>query len=389
MIISKDQMQRIVEEMEKTIHHHINIMDESGHIIASTDPSRIGMLHSAAAVLLEQGLDQLEVTEADEKSYEGSRRGVNLPIVIHGKIAGVVGISGEPDKVREFGSIIKRMTEILISEALLKDQSLLYDNAKNTFLYSWLFENLPDPEAQKQLELSGQLLGIDTGLPRTAVVMRPVVPAGTQDALETQQLLTILDRTVTLSAPASHGHVTLTMGTELLLLFNGCDRKRAAGLCRAAAASFQSRTQHPLAVGIGTCGTGREELQRSCREAERACFLSLNTMGHEIKYFTESDVSLLLQQLPAHSCQEYLSHLFPGCQEDELRQWMLLLRVFFDCSGSITQAAGQLFIHKNTLQYRLNKLRLLTGCDPRNSKEAFSLYAALTIYESIGCHNKN
>lgn len=389
MIISKDQMQRIVEEMENTIHHHINIMDESGHIIASTDPARIGMLHSAAAVLLQQGLDQLAVTEADEETYEGSRRGINLPIVIHGKVAGVVGISGEPDEVRDFGAIIKRMTEILISEAVLKDQSLLYDNAKHTFLYSWLFENISDPEARKQLELSGQLLGIDTGLARIAVVMRPVVPAGTQDALETQQLLTVLNRTVTLSAPASHGHVTLTMGTELLLLFSGSDIRRAAELCRDAAASFLFRTHLPLAVGIGTCGTGREELRKSYREAERACFLSMNTKGNEIKYFTESDVSLLLQQLPPESSREYLTHLFPGCGDEELHQWMLLLRVFFDCGGSITQASEQLFIHKNTLQYRLNKLRLLTGCDPRNSKEAFSLYAALTIYESIGCHTNN
>jgi len=301
----------------------------------------------------------------------------------------VVGISGEPDEVRDFGAIIKRMTEILISEAVLKDQSLLYDNAKHTFLYSWLFENISDPEARKQLELSGQLLGIDTGLARIAVVMRPVVPAGTQDALETQQLLTVLNRTVTLSAPASHGHVTLTMGTELLLLFSGSDIRRAAELCRAAAASFLFRTHLPLAVGIGTCGTGREELRKSYREAERACFLSMNTKGNEIKYFTESDVSLLLQQLPLESCREYLTHLFPGCGDEELHQWMLLLRVFFDCGGSITQASEQLFIHKNTLQYRLNKLRQLTGCDPRNSKEAFSLYAALTIYESIGCHTNN
>lgn len=389
MIISKDQMQRIVEEMENTIHHHINIMDESGHIIASTDPARIGMLHSAAAVLLEQGMDQLAVTKADEAAYEGSRQGINLPIVIHGKVAGVVGISGEPDEVRDFGAIIKRMTEILISEALLKDQSLLYDNAKNTFLYSWLFENISDPEALKQLELSGQLLGIDTGLSRIAVVLRPVVSAGAQDALETQQLLTILDRTVTMSASAAHGHVTLTMGTELLLLFRGHDTRQAAKLCREAAASFLSRTQLPLAAGIGTCGTGREELRKSCREAERACYLSMNTRGNEIKFFTESDVSLLLLQLPAQSCQEYLSHLFPGCGEEELHQWMLLLRVFFDCCGSITRASEQLFIHKNTLQYRLNKLRQLTGCDPRNSKEAFSLYAALTIYESIGCYTNN
>lgn len=388
MLISKDQMQRIVEEMENTIHHHINIMDESGHIIASTDSERIGMLHAAAAFLLDKSLDQLSVSGSDEAAFEGSRRGVNLPIVIHGKIAGVVGISGEPDEVKDFGSIIKRMTEILISEALSKEQSILYDNAKNTFIYSWLFEPCSDPEALKQLELSGQLLGIDTALPRIAVVLKPSMNSPVpQDALITQQLLTGLNRLVSLSAPAACGHVTLTMGSELLLLYCGHDSQAAARLCQTAADSFYSRNQLSLAVGIGTCGTGREELLKSCREAERACFLSLHTRGCEVKFFTESDVSLLLQQLSKRRCEEYLSHLFPNCPKEELHQWMLLLRIFFDCSGSITEAAGQLFIHKNTLQYRLNKLKQLTGCDPRIYKEAFSLYTALTIYEFIDHRN--
>lgn len=388
MIIPKDQMQRIVEEMEKTIHRNINIMDEAGHIIASTDPKRIGTLHAAAAAVLKQNLDQLAVSEALEPAYPGSRKGINLPIVIHGQVAGVVGISGEPDEVKDFGSIIKRMTEILISEELQKEQTLLYDNAKNTFLYSWLFESNTDPEAQKQLELSGQLLGIDTTLPRTAVVMKPgAIPAGAQDALLTQELLTSLNRIVTHAAPAASGHVTLTMGTELLLLLCGSDIQTASAICRSAADAFYTRNQIRLAIGIGSSGAGRDELLKSYREAERAAFLSLHTSGHEIKLFTESDLSLLLLQVPGRRRSDFLHHLFPDCPPEDLKQWMLLLRIFFDCNGSITEAAGQLFIHKNTLQYRLNKLKQTTGCDPRVYKEAFSLYTALTIYESMDFHN--
>lgn len=48
MIIPRKQMQKIVEELEGTIQKNINIMDETGCIIASSDLSRIGTYHSGA-----------------------------------------------------------------------------------------------------------------------------------------------------------------------------------------------------------------------------------------------------------------------------------------------------------------------------------------------------
>ena len=112
VIISRTQMQNIVDEMKETIHKDINIMDETGYIIASTDVQRIGMYHSGAQKIISQKVDQLIVYEED--LYDGMKEGINLPIVIENEIVGVVGITGKADEVAIFGKIIQKMAEIMI-----------------------------------------------------------------------------------------------------------------------------------------------------------------------------------------------------------------------------------------------------------------------------------
>ena len=115
MIIPRKQMQKIVEELEGTIQKNINIMDETGCIIASSDLSRIGTYHSGAQRVIRQKLDELVISDADQ--YAGAKNGINLPIIIEEKIVGVVGITGEKEEVQILGKIIQKMTKILIMDS--------------------------------------------------------------------------------------------------------------------------------------------------------------------------------------------------------------------------------------------------------------------------------
>ncbi|MFI3208742.1 MAG: sugar diacid recognition domain-containing protein, partial [Eubacteriales bacterium] len=125
MIIPKKQMQKIVEEVGATIHKNVNIMDETGCIIASTDSERIGLLHSGAVELLENNLASIVI----EKDSIGSKSGINLPLVIENKVIGVVGITGAVEEVGVLGTVIKKMTEILVWDWYTRNQK----NAIETF----------------------------------------------------------------------------------------------------------------------------------------------------------------------------------------------------------------------------------------------------------------
>ena len=61
MIIPKKQMQKIAEEVGAMIHRNVNIMDEQGIIIASTDRKRIGAVHAGAEELLRKNLPEFSV----------------------------------------------------------------------------------------------------------------------------------------------------------------------------------------------------------------------------------------------------------------------------------------------------------------------------------------
>lgn len=120
MIIPRKQMQNIVEELEGTIQKNINIMDETGCIIASSDITRIGTYHSGAQQVISQKLDELVICE--EEQYTGAKNGINLPIIIEDEIVGVVGITGEKEEVQILGKIIQKMTKILIIDSYQNNQ---------------------------------------------------------------------------------------------------------------------------------------------------------------------------------------------------------------------------------------------------------------------------
>lgn len=131
MIISKRKMQKIAEEIGGIIHKNVNIMDEKGVIIASTDEERIGIEHEAAKKVIAEKLDQLVVGE--EGGYAGSKSGINLPIQIKDEIVGVVGITGTEEEVSILGDVIKKMTEILIVEEQRDSQKKMKEDMKSNF----------------------------------------------------------------------------------------------------------------------------------------------------------------------------------------------------------------------------------------------------------------
>ena len=97
MKISRSTAMRIVTDLSDIVGQQINMMDENGLIIASTDPDRLGMVHGGSLKVLEGKLTSLIIHSDDE--YPGSRPGLNLPIEIDGKYIGVIGITGKYEAI--------------------------------------------------------------------------------------------------------------------------------------------------------------------------------------------------------------------------------------------------------------------------------------------------
>ena len=115
MNINKDIALTIVNNLKDAVRYDINLFDTTGTIIASTNTSRIGSTHGAAQLAIETGET---VYVDDEHPFAGARNGVNIPVYLYDTVVAVIGMTGERHEVEAYGTVIKKMTEILIRENL-------------------------------------------------------------------------------------------------------------------------------------------------------------------------------------------------------------------------------------------------------------------------------
>ncbi|MDO4273840.1 MAG: sugar diacid recognition domain-containing protein [Eubacteriales bacterium] len=382
MIIPRKQMQNIVEELEDTIQKNINIMDETGCIIASSDMSRIGTYHSGAQQVISQKLDELVICSHDQ--YAGAKNGINLPIIIEDEIVGVVGITGEKEEVQILGKIIQKMTKILIMDSYQNNQKKIMENMKNNFVFSWLFASEDSGETEETMNFRGQLLGIDINLNRVVVVLGIVHKKENEKIREAEVEQKLYDRIIKeirryLKQDAQH--LVFQIGTKVVIFFHSSKTIEVFNVVKQITESVEKQYDCMVYCGIGTAGTNRIEIRRSYREADTACNLAMRLKNRRIKVYSDADIELLLENISKHDREMFVKRVFKDCQESDIIRWVQLLRCYSENNGSITKTAEDCFIHKNTLQYRLTKLKEMTGYDPRNIKESIPLYIAMLIYE--------
>lgn len=382
MIIPKKQMQNIVDELEETTQKKINIMDETGCIIASSDQNRIGTYHSGAQKVINQNLEELVICEQDQ--YKGAKNGINLPIIIKGEIVGVVGITGKKEEVQVLGKIIQKMTQILIMDRYQSNQKKNMEAMRNSFIFSWLFASEDSDETEESVKMRGQLLGIDVNLSRIVAVCG--VTKNNQEPKErgTDEEQKLIERVISEIKRCIKGdtaHLIAQIGNKVIIFFHSSGMEEVLKLVGQIITNVEKQYDCKAYCGVGTEGTNRLEIRRSYREADTAYNLAVRIKNESIKIYSDVDIELLLENIPRHDRELFIKRVFRNCEENEVDEWMDLLRCYTENNGSITRSAEALFIHKNTLQYRLSKLKEVTGYDPRNIKEAIPLYISMLIRE--------
>ena len=134
-------------------------------------------------------------------------------------------------------------------------------------------------------------------------------------------------------------------------------------------------------VGIGTCVTGIKDLARSFKEAQVA--LEVGKVFDIEKSITNYDnlgIARLIYQLPTTLCEMFLKEVFKKSSMDALDQETLFtIQKFFENNLNVSETSRKLFVHRNTLVYRLEKIRKLTGLDLREFDHAIVFKVALMV----------
>lgn len=133
MVITEELAQKIVGTVIPVGHRNVNIINREGIIIGTGQPERLKTFHKGALDAVETN-SAVEIYPDELSRYPGARQGVNLPILLEGQIVGVVGISGLPDEVRDTARMVKLVTELILEQELSQRETQARSRLREEFL---------------------------------------------------------------------------------------------------------------------------------------------------------------------------------------------------------------------------------------------------------------
>lgn len=357
--ITRSLAQQIVNTVKDLCGQNINFIDCSGTIFASTDSSRIGTFHEIGRQAASEETI-IEVSKNDR--YTGTQQGVNLPVYHNHKVIAVIGITGDPKEVRKYAKLAERITHLLIREkeldalkrteaekkasvlrGLIDREDMHPDYLKENFLH-WKI----DDKASWQLlhfHLTNSIQDDHSRSSDTAI----------------RQFLQKLE--IPLYAFEYPGEHLAVIQDDVF--------HRSRSLLQ----DFAQKYSDALCIAVGN-PTSIYEIADSSLSAE----IALKSIQEDSSYIEaeEVDVELLLASAPAGYRNSFLDKTLHKLSADDIE----LLKIYFSCGMSLKHTCEKTFLHKNTIQYRLNQIHSHCGFNPRNFQDAVRLYLALKLQKN-------
>ena len=144
---------------------------------------------------------------------------------------------------------------------------------------------------------------------------------------------------------------------------------------------LNSESDQPVRIAYGTIVGEIKEVSRSYKEARMALDVGkIFFDDKDIVGFSTLGIGRLIYQLPIPLCKMFIREIFDGKSPDDFdEETLTTINKFFENSLNVSETSRQLYIHRNTLVYRLDKLQKSTGLDLRVFEDAITFKIALMV----------
>lgn len=338
MKLSRTIAQKIVGEMMNVIPYNINVMNENGIIIGSGEKNRIGHIHEGSLDVIKRK-QTVEIYDETPKV----KPGINEPIIMNNQVIGVIGITGNPDIVRPFGKLVRVTAALLIEQSKIDEEN----HNKNLNRQKFYIELCQKSRYDEQFVERAKHYDLDLNKKYTVIV--------------------VLGNTMRKDLKAvSQKYPHYIENSNRMIYFT----KSRLEIEKIVEALTQCSSIQKISIG-----TKEEIIANSLKKAELALEVGSKLKPSSLIY-TYEQLRLLINL--AHKDKEFfvevISHLNKSGNKIELIQ---TLQVYIEENGDINQVANRLNIHRNTLNYRLERIHQLTGRNPKNLIELFELLCGL------------
>lgn len=368
--LKEDTARQIVQRTMNIIDHSVNVMSEQGVIIASGDPRRLHQRHEGAVLALTENRTVI-IDEASARRLKGVKPGINLPIVFRQKIVGVVGISGEPEKVQAYAELVKMAAELILEQAEMLEQN----QWEKRYREQLAAQIISGQQRLAELRPMASGLGIDLELPRIALMIN--FPS--QDVLRQRELLEHLCSYDGQALVTPFGFEQIAM---LLPLAGGRVEERQALLKKALRKLHSQLLEHfEVTLSVGGIFEGDDALRRSWLSAVALHEMALRQrIGRSIVYYQDLLLPVLINGLSGTWQADEIGAAWKTlCEADTKGVLRRTLRCYFEQNCDLSQTTKLLHIHVNTLRYRLSRIESITSLDINKLDSVLQLFIGMQL----------
>ena len=350
-MISNQVIQTSIDELKSITRVDLCVVDIEGMTVATTFDSEemsedliSAFIDSPADSQIVNGYHMLKILEEREVTYVLIAKGTSADTYMIGKIA-VSQIQNLIIAYKEHFDKNNFFQNLLLDNLLLVD---IYNRAKKLHINSEVPRVVYLIEAQNDkdniaMELMKNIFGEQQGCFLTAVEQKNIILI---KEVRNKDAYAEIEQTAQV--------IVDMLNTEGMLIAK---------------------------VAYGTIVSELKEVSKSYKEARLALDVGkIFYMEKSITAYNMLGIGRLIYQLPVNLCRIFINEIFGENIPDSIDEEMLTtVQKFFDNNLNVSETSRQLFVHRNTLVYRIEKLHQATGLDIRKFDDALTFKIALMV----------
>ncbi|WP_342510944.1 sugar diacid recognition domain-containing protein [Sporosarcina sp. FSL K6-1522] len=383
-MVLKQIAQKISEDTTKIIGFPVSISDENGYLIGVNDKRRVGIYD----YLLAEVIKTKKLTFFDEravKDYPDIFPGVAGPIIVNDQVLGAVGIlgkTGQDSETSNYIRLVKNHIEMICHEALMKEMKSLQSSAVDTLIH-YILNYEKTRHNIEQITRYGNMMGFDINKERLCIIIQisrennvgntePSLRAHDQFYETINEVFHVNHHDITGRLTFEQFCILKVVGENTERLFNDIERyaKKLNDI-------LLEKHNVLAKIAIGNPGSGIEGIQNSYNNALIA--LESNEKTHPEHFlFNYNDFSnklnIIINTLPQKYFERIASTLDPFINHNNFKVLSETFNIYCESKFNLSDAARNLYIHRNSLIYRLEQIKKITGIDINDFNHCIVLY---------------
>lgn len=349
--MSNRLFQGVISQLKNSIDVPFGVLDENLNIIACNELERMGEKFEVST----DNLYSASCVKEDGFTFKSLSSSQNVDYVVF--------VQGEDIFAEKYCDVIA---------VALSNIKFYYDEKydRSNFVKNIILDNILPGD----IYLKARELYFNSDVMRTAFLIRISEPTD----------ISVYDVIQNLFPDKSKDFVISINETDIALIKEtkqGISEKDIKQLATTIADTLSGEFYAHATIGVGTTVDNLKDLAHSFKEAQAALEVGkVFDTDKTIVCYNNLGIARLIYQLPTTLCESFLREVFKrGSIESLDQETLFTIQKFFENNLNVSETSRKLFVHRNTLVYRLEKIKKITGLDLREFDHAIIFKIALMV----------